>query len=606
MASRAAYGFVRTKSAYRGPDPSIVQDQLLKLKLWYEEFGPAEFAEKFFWILKKSPEKDTHQTETNPLWNKRLIPFRLNAIQRDIHSRLTSRNIFLKPRQGGYTTWMIIMRLLLPAILNPGVGCLLISQNASYATAHFSMMHRAFRYFGMCDPFNILHPSNKWALNLHQHLLHPRYSSRKELIFDALDSRVICASAEVEEVGQGLTVQHLGCTEVARWEGNPEETLANVKESVPVDGTVDLESTANMMGGYFYEECMRARQGKSEFTFHFHPWYFHEEYTLPDKPVAASSLTGTEKAVIRSAKEQFKIDLDLGRIAWRRLKILSLRHNFAEKYPEDDISCFLLQGNAYFDTEILGYRLREIEGQRPIQIFKRWKMYKKPQAHRNYVIGVDPASGRSASAENLDYAAAVVLDRETGDQCAVYHARIPPEDLAQDMAELGRLYNNALVAVERTGDGGTVMLMMQVANQYANIYKHRDWWKRDWVRQTGGGGAAKGGNKFREIEGWPTSVKTRPIMLNRVAIVIRQTPELIHDVDFVKECLTFVRDEDGKPQAAEGTHDDLVMAMAIANAVRLVVLGYLDITAMPSESYDDNDQPEDEVEDVPESSGVPD
>lgn len=600
MAS-SAYVFTRTKSAYNGPDPVIVREQLFKLREWVAQFGPGELAEKFFWILRKNPEKGESQiAQFSEHWNKRLVPFKYNAIQNDITRKLTNRNIFLKPRQGGYTTWMIIMRLLLPAMIDSGVGCLLISQNSTYATAHFSMLHRAFRTFGLVDPFDMATGSNMWAVGIHKNLLHVTFSSRKELIFDQLDSRIVCASAEVEEVGQGLTIQHLGCTEVARWQGNPEETLANVKEAVPFDGTIDLESTANMMGGYFYEECMRAREGVSEFTYHYHPWWYHEEYTLKDKPAREESLTADERLLV---KEQ---SLTMGQIAWRRVKKVSLRHNFDEKYPEDDIACFLLQGNAYFNQEILGNRRKELENTKHFSPFTKVKVYKKPQNHKRYIIGADPASGRDASgtAGNLDYSAALVLELETGEQVASYRTRITPEEFAQDLAELGRMYNNALIAVERTGDGGTVMLMLQVANQYSNIYMHRDWWKRAWgAKYSNVGKGANAGKVLKDIEGFPTSIKTRPIAINRVAWFIRETPELIHDLVFVEECMTFVRNPDkkGVPEAAPGCHDDMVSAMWIGNYVRLVQLGYLDPTAVPSESYKDEHEDEIDLEnaDVP-------
>jgi hypothetical protein len=177
----------------------------------------------------------------------------------------------LKPRQAGYTTWSIIMRLLLPAILEPGSGCMLISQNSESAAAHFDILKRAWRYFFVADPYN--DEMNDWALDLRKNLLHIAYSNRRELIFDQLDSRVRCASAEVEETGQGLTLQHLVCTEVSRWEHKPEETMSNVKEAIPKDGSLDIECTPNGLGGYFYEEWMRATNpvpGKPrEFKPHF-------------------------------------------------------------------------------------------------------------------------------------------------------------------------------------------------------------------------------------------------------------------------------------------------------------------------------------------------
>jgi hypothetical protein len=177
----------------------------------------------------------------------------------------------LKPRQAGYTTWSIIMRLLLPALIEPGTGSMLMSQNSEYAAAHFEILKRAWRYFFVADPYN--DAMNGWAISLRQNLLHVAYSNRRELIFDQLDSRVRCASAEVTEAGQGLTIQHLVCTEVSRWEHKPEETMANVKESIPKDGTLDIECTPNGLG-YFYEEWQRASNplpGKPrEFKPHFH------------------------------------------------------------------------------------------------------------------------------------------------------------------------------------------------------------------------------------------------------------------------------------------------------------------------------------------------
>lgn len=111
-------------------------------------------------------------------------------------------------------------------------------------------------------------------LSLRKNLLHVAYSNRRELIFDQLDSRVRCASAEVEEVGQGITLNHLAATELSRWEHNPEETMANVKEAIAMDGTLDIECTPNGLGGYFYEEWNRANNlvpGKPrEFKPHFH------------------------------------------------------------------------------------------------------------------------------------------------------------------------------------------------------------------------------------------------------------------------------------------------------------------------------------------------
>src|ERR1700734_3071288 len=277
--NRAPYMFSRSRSAFNGPDPYRVKDQLIQLQNLWKQWGPEEFMLRFCWIQRKQPEKGEKEIlpSESTFWNRNLVPFHLNSIQKDIESKLGSRNIFLKPRQAGYTTYMIIRRLFLSCILNPGHNGLLISQTGEYVTAHFRMLKRVYKLFAMVDPYD--RRENIFAEELHKHLLHTVASNRKEIIFDQIDCAIRCASAEVEEVGQGLTLQHVVATEVARWEGNPEATLANMKAAIPKDGTFDMESTANGHGGYFFEECY----DKDTEVLTKRGWLRWKEVTLNDK-----------------------------------------------------------------------------------------------------------------------------------------------------------------------------------------------------------------------------------------------------------------------------------------------------------------------------------
>ena len=57
-------------------------------------------------------------------------------------------------------------------------------------------------------------------------------------------------------------------------------------------------------------------------------------------------------------------------------------------------------------------------------------------------------------------------------------------------------------------------------------------------------------------------------MIENMAAVLMAEPELFHSPRLLEECRTFVRRADGNAAAADGAHDDCVMAMAIALAVR--------------------------------------
>jgi hypothetical protein len=69
-------------------------------------------------------------------------------------------------------------------------------------------------------------------------------------------------------------------------------------------------------------------------------------------------------------------------------------------------------------------------------------------------------------------------------------------------------------------------------------------------------------------DGWLTSVVTRPTMIENLAAALAEQPDLFHSQRLLGEMKTFVRHADGHGAAAEGAHDDCVMAMAIALAVR--------------------------------------
>jgi hypothetical protein len=262
----------------------------------------------------------------------------------------------------------------------------------------------------------------------------------------------------------------------------------------------------------------------------------------------------------------------LGRIAFRRKAQLEQRGNFDEKFPEDAITAFLVLGNRYFDSNILIARKRELIGFKPFQdLQQRALIFHQRTPGRRYIIGADCATGRTVNNEDTDYCAAVCLDLETGEEMGALHARVTPEDFALDLADFGRYFNNALIAVERTGDGGTCILTLKGECQYGAIYCHKEWWKRQ--------------RTIVEIEGFPTTTKTRPVALNKLNTFILEHPELIWDEKFIDEALVFVRNEKGKPEATAGAHDDRVSARWVAHYCRLVVMGYYNPIGSAHEGY---------------------
>ena len=68
--------------------------------------------------------------------------------------------------------------------------------------------------------------------------------------------------------------------------------------------------------------------------------------------------------------------------------------------------------------------------------------------------------------------------------------------------------------------------------------------------------------------GFKTTLITRPLILAQLQTIMKELIELIVDVDTLKEALTFIKNEKGRPEAQQGYHDDLIMGLAIAYYIR--------------------------------------
>jgi hypothetical protein len=72
--------------------------------------------------------------------------------------------------------------------------------------------------------------------------------------------------------------------------------------------------------------------------------------------------------------------------------------------------------------------------------------------------------------------------------------------------------------------------------------------------------------------GFKTTSLTRPTILARLIEIVREHCDKINDKATLEEMLTIVRNEKGRIEAAEGTHDDLTMGLAITHEIRTQVV----------------------------------
>ena len=441
-------------------------------------------------------------------------PLRANAVQRAFEKARGQQNIVLKARQMGLTTWAAA-RFFLKTITRPGTLTLEVAYTLEAAEEIFRIVHR----FLDCMPEA-----------LRTGPLRTSRQSVRAIAFPELDSQYLVVSAGERNAGRGLTVQNLHCSELARWPGNPAETLAGLRAALAPNAEVILESTPDGVGGCFYEEWQRAAETGT--VRHFFPWWKEPGYR--ERAVEEASLTQEERELMAQH------GLDREQIGFRRQRRANFRKMAEQEYAEDSESCFLASGECVFELTAIEELLRTTG--EPVQTRHNGalEVWLPPVKGKKYVVAVDPAEGGSEG----DYSAAQVVDMETGLQCAEFAAHTGGAELARLVVGLAEEYNNAWLAVERNGCGGEVLTLIDMLCHYEKVYWHKG------------------------KPGWKTDQSTRPAVVGRLDALLVETPECFKSRKFLAECRCFVRMKDSSTGARPGTHDDRVMAMAIALAVR--------------------------------------
>ena len=485
---------------------------------------------------------------------------RANAAQRAFEARRGRENVVLKARQMGMTTW-VAGRFFLRTITRPGTTTLLVAHTREAGEGIFAIVRRFWE--GL-------------PAELRDGPLRLRQLNAGQMIFAETGSEFRVASAADGNAGRGLSVQNLHCSEVSRWPGDAGAILAGLRAALAPGGELVLESTAQGAYGAFYEEWRggaefrggaeliaepihrdeAARDGAPGLLAgpgyadrglvrHFFPWWMEPAYVGP--PVELEEMRAEERALVQ-AYGLTGVQIGFRRGLERRYGAMR-----GQEFAEDAETCFRATGACCFETTALEERM----GGLPQPLERRrggaLLIWLPPVPGNRYVVAVDTAGG----GEDGDFAAAQVVDVTTGLQCAELQERLRPEELARVVTALGREYGGgwrgeapgeALLAVERNNHGSAVLAFLRTEQNYRQLYR-------------------QGGE-----EGWLTSAASKPEAVARLGVLLRESPERFMSGRLLAECRTFAADARGRTAAAPGAHDDLVMAMAIAQAVRAEVL----------------------------------
>jgi hypothetical protein len=438
----------------------------------------------------------------------RLQPLIANAAQRRYEERRGRQNIVLKARQMGITTW-VAARFFLRTITRPGTMTLQVAHTQAAAESIFRVVQRMWEEL----------PEDLRA--------GPLVRSRAnvgQMVFPKLDSEFRVGSASDGSVGRGLSLQNLHCSEVSRWPRDAAETLAGLRAALAPDGELVLESTPNGAYGAFYDEWLAGSDtagAGDALVRHFLPWWMEPAYV--GSAVGGLEMTEEECALV------VRHGLSAEQIGFRRGLERSYGVLRSQEFVEDAETCFRATGSSCFDVDAIERQLAEVPGVLETRLGGALLVWLNALSGREYLVAVDSAGGGSEG----DFAAVQVIEVSTGLQCAELQQKLRPSELAKAAVALAKEYGGATIAVERNNHGAAVLAYLETNEKYRKIW--RDGREAGWL-------------------------------------MLEQTPEAFVSRRLLGECRTFVSGERGRSGAANGSHDDLVMAMAVAQSVRAAML----------------------------------
>ena len=391
-------------------------------------------------------------------------------------------------------------------------------------------------------------------------------SNAKELIFNnkegtGLNSKIRCMTAGSKGVGRSATYNKLHISELAFWQGDKKEILTGLLQTVPYteDSMVIIESTAN---GFDYYKTMwdEAVRGDNDYIPVFIGWNDLPEYQLPYN---GFTLTQEEKEL------KIKYGLSNEQLTWRRWCIRNNCQNdidkFKQEYPICPEEAFINSGKCYFNVQNIVKRIQECPNPIKRGFFKytyanekivdyKWiddergaiELYELPKNRQPYVLGGD------TSGDGSDFFTAHVVDNITSKQVAKLRQEYDEVEYTRQIYCLGKYYNEALVGLEANFSSYPIKELYRLGYRKQFVREIEDDYR----------------NKHEKRLGVRTDLKTRPVMLANLQEIVLEHISNIVDKDTLREMLVFVKNENGRPEAQEGEHDDLVMGLAITYYIR--------------------------------------
>jgi len=468
-----------------------------------------------------------------------MVIFKMNKAQAHFNKNKHTRNIILKSRQLGFTTYEAI-DMLDDTLFNPNFGALMINYDEPTATEVFDDKV-LLAWNNLADELRVLYTVDAKNANT--------------LKFDfgnKQSSKILVKGSGRAGTWQRIHISELGKI-AAKFPAKAKEIVSGTIPSAPYNARVDIESTAEGEIGIFHDMFWQAwsrgkPQNPKEFKAHFYSWRW-DERDLSNIKVNIPIEEMKHPEYFR--EYQLKHNLTDREVtyyyqAWTSLEIKDFKL-LQQEYPTTPEEAFVSSGFKLFDHEQLALQERET-GIRDTGI-PDLMVYNDYIPGHAYGIGADVAEG-----VGQDSSTAVVIDFTASKVVAVYESnRIEADAFGHILKGLGTRYGTAIIGCERNNPGhATIAILKQV---YGNIYKMM----------------LPNGKRGRH--GWDTNLASKPKMLLDLKTAVDEVLIHIPDSATLEELRTYDKNDIANVRFDDeaSAHWDRVIALAIAWQMRTEV-----------------------------------
>lgn len=264
--------------------------------------------------------------------NAKLVTFDPNWAQKDFLENIWNRTVILKARQLGFSL-MIDLLFLDTCLFNSNTRAAIVADNEDNANNLFKRVKIAYDYLPAPIKAIVRAENNRAG----------------ELTFNNGSSIKVSTSARSSTIDL-LHVSELGKIAI-HYPQKAIEIITGAFETVPKDGIIIVESTAEGSSGAFYNLCqiaMRQRDAKIklsqlDFKFLFYPWWKQPEYTDKNEVL----LQQEDEDYFDKVKSK-GIVLDEDQKTWYIKKKRILEDNMTREYPSTEEEAFSANDEAYY------------------------------------------------------------------------------------------------------------------------------------------------------------------------------------------------------------------------------------------------------------------